>query len=188
MERKIGEIFEYNGEWYQCIVGNDCENCAFNERKCYTVVDNDDPIGDCCDDRRKDNKDVIFKKLEKVGEPTIINRKKVQLLKSSGLRNNCIYCCFLDKNSSRCLIPKMEHENETFYVEIKQKEDMKLAITIKKPCHPKCLYELTGDVYTTTKTYLIELGNLPKEVVNAINEVENEGCVSSISFVKEEQL
>ena len=54
MERKIGEIFEHNGEWYQCIVGNDCENCAFNERKCYTVVDNGDPIGDCCDDRRKD--------------------------------------------------------------------------------------------------------------------------------------
>ena len=69
MERKIGEIFEYNGEWYQCIVGNDCENCAFNERKCYTVVDNGDTIGDCCADRRKDNKDVIFKKLEKVGNP-----------------------------------------------------------------------------------------------------------------------
>ena len=69
MERKIGEIFEYNGEWCQCIVGNDCENCAFNERKCYTVVDNGDPIGDCCADRRKDNKDVIFKKIEKVGEP-----------------------------------------------------------------------------------------------------------------------
>ena len=66
-------------------------------------------------------------------------------------------------------------------------QNMKLAITIKKPCHPKCLYELTGDVYTTTKTYLIELYNLPKEVVNAINEVKNEGCVSSISFVKEEQ-
>ena len=63
---------------------------------------------------------------------------------------------------------------------------MKLAITIKKPCNPKCLYELTGDIYTTTKTYLIELYNLPKAVVDAINEVENEGCVSSISFVKEE--
>lgn len=73
MERKIGEIFEYNGEWCQCIVGNDCENCDFNERKCYTVVDNGDPIGDCCVDRRKDNKDVIFKKLEKVGEPFTCN-------------------------------------------------------------------------------------------------------------------
>ena len=68
MEHKIGEIFEYNGEWYQCIVGNSCADCSFNKRKCYTVVDNGDPIGDCCADRRKDNKDVIFKKLEKVGE------------------------------------------------------------------------------------------------------------------------
>ena len=69
MERKIGEILEYNGEWYQCIVGNGCADCSFNKRKCSTVVDNGDPIGDCCADRRKDNKEVIFKKLEKVGEP-----------------------------------------------------------------------------------------------------------------------
>ena len=81
MERKIGEIFEYNGEWYQCIVGNDCENCAFKERKCYTVVDNGDPIGDCCDDRRKDNKDVIFKNLEKVGEPYVAYGKVRQKYK-----------------------------------------------------------------------------------------------------------
>ena len=81
MEYKIGEIFEYNGEWYQCIVGNSCENCAFNERKCYTVVDNGDPIGDCCADRRKDNKDVIFKKLEKIGEPYMLEDKKFQKYK-----------------------------------------------------------------------------------------------------------
>ena len=26
-ERKIGEIFEYNGDWYQCIKGNTCNDC-----------------------------------------------------------------------------------------------------------------------------------------------------------------
>lgn len=67
MEWKIGEIRQIDNEWYQCIVGNGCKNCAFYERKCYN--DNNDPIGDCCAQRRKDNKDVIFKKLEKVGEP-----------------------------------------------------------------------------------------------------------------------
>ena len=81
MERKIGEIFEYNGEWYQCIVGNGCWDCAFNKRKCSTVVDKGDPIGDCCADRRKDNKDVIFKKLEKVGEPYVLEDKKFQKYK-----------------------------------------------------------------------------------------------------------
>ena len=28
MERKIGEIFEFGGEWYQC-VGGTCRNCSF---------------------------------------------------------------------------------------------------------------------------------------------------------------
>ena len=85
MERKIGEIFEHNGEWCQCIVGNDCENCAFNKIKCYTVIDNDDPIGDpigdCCADGRKDNKNVIFKKLEKAGESYEHNEKFYQCYK-----------------------------------------------------------------------------------------------------------
>ena len=126
MERKIGEIFEYNGEWYQCVESACNKECYFYNKSLHkTIADiNGNGFGACNACFRNDNKSVIFKKLEKVGEPTIINRKKVQLLKSSGMRNNCIDCCFLDKNSSRCLIPKMKHENEAFYVEIKQKEDM----------------------------------------------------------------
>lgn len=31
MERKIGEIFEYNGEWYQCGEGR-CRDCYFSEK------------------------------------------------------------------------------------------------------------------------------------------------------------
>lgn len=67
MERKIGEIFEYNGEWYQCVeqpdyIGDVCKVCSFSG------------IGNCKLDRcsgtyRSDKKSVIFKKLEKVGEP-----------------------------------------------------------------------------------------------------------------------
>ena len=77
MERKIGEIFKYNGEWYQCIVGNSCDNCAFTEINCDAV-----PIGYCYAHGRKDNKGVIFKKLEKVGEPyddcgTILQRFRI---------------------------------------------------------------------------------------------------------------
>ena len=29
MERKIGEIFTYNGKTYQVVKGNTCESCAF---------------------------------------------------------------------------------------------------------------------------------------------------------------
>lgn len=65
MERKIGEIFEHNGDWYQCVFGDDCKNCAFIKVSC----SDDYSIGYCVADNREDNKDVIFKKLEKVGEP-----------------------------------------------------------------------------------------------------------------------
>ena len=124
MEWKIGEIFEYNGEWYQCIVGNSCVDCSFNKRKCSTVVDNGDPIGDCCADRRKDNKSVIFKKLEKVGEPITVNGKNVQLLKTTIA--NCDNCAFYkDVNCDfTCYPRKCYGGEEGTYVEIKTKEDM----------------------------------------------------------------
>lgn len=63
MERKIGEIFEYNGEWYQCVQGDGCNACAFANTDCDAI-----PVGDCAASRR-DRKPVLFKKLEKVGEP-----------------------------------------------------------------------------------------------------------------------
>lgn len=61
----------------------------------------------------------------------------------------------------------------------------KIAITVKRPCKPECLYELTGEVYTTTETYILEVSNIPEVVLKAIDEEQNEGCVVDISFVKE---
>ena len=114
MEIKEGEIFEYNGEWYQCIVENGCENCAFNERKCYTIVD------ECGADRRKDNKNVIFKFLEKIGEPythycpsgRIIYFQRYKIFNKLYSHNTeYIMCDF--------------NENDVVSIEIKQtKEDM----------------------------------------------------------------
>ena len=71
MERKIGEIFEYNNEWYQCVerpkdyIDTVCKTCDFSGR------------GNCELDRcsgtyRSDKKSVIFKKLKKIGEPHFI--------------------------------------------------------------------------------------------------------------------
>ena len=71
MEHKIGEIFEYNGEWYQCIkadpiIGADgiidyCEGCDISASECDNF--------NCINDERSDKELVIFKKLEKLGEP-----------------------------------------------------------------------------------------------------------------------
>ena len=75
MERKIGEIFEYNGEWLQCVEQPEkydktvCAICAFQGN------------GNCELDRcsgtyRSDKKSVIFKKLENLVDKSILSEVK----------------------------------------------------------------------------------------------------------------
>ena len=68
MERKIGEIFEYNGEWYQCIIGH-CNQCGFDEECSFNEAGTCKFIGNSYCAYRIDKKLACFKKLEKVGEP-----------------------------------------------------------------------------------------------------------------------
>lgn len=75
MERKVGEIFEYNGEWYQCIEDNGCIGCVLRGGQCKL-------FGNCSITERNDGIPVIFKKLEKVGEPYVaygLTRQKYKL-------------------------------------------------------------------------------------------------------------
>ena len=67
MERKIGEIFKYNGEWYQCIEGNFCSRCDFYQPNVPLLQCSRNFC--CFRNIRKDKTSVIFKKLKKVGEP-----------------------------------------------------------------------------------------------------------------------
>lgn len=62
MEWKIGEIKQINGEWYQCMKELGCDNCDLIGTK---YCDHDKCSHLC----RKDKTSVIFKKLEKIGEP-----------------------------------------------------------------------------------------------------------------------
>ena len=73
MERKIGEIFKHGDEWYQCVESSGCARCAFAETDC-----NDIDTGYCEGYKRSDGKSVLFKKLEKVGEPYNIGKKVFQ--------------------------------------------------------------------------------------------------------------
>lgn len=69
-ERKIGEVFEFGGEWYQCVKSPDgsCKHCDMNfGGKCPI------PTKECMAILRSDLSYVIFKKLEKVGEPFTCN-------------------------------------------------------------------------------------------------------------------
>lgn len=124
MERKVGEIFEYNGEWYQCIHTKSlgCENCDLATKSDIHCSDVFEIRGECLSCYRKDGKSVILKKLEKVGEPEIINGKKVQSIVTGYV--GCAFCIF--KKGGACLSGgTCKNRGTRIYVEIKQnKEDM----------------------------------------------------------------
>ena len=133
MERKIGEIFNYQDNWYQCIenTGYGCIICHFNTHNnicCNNVLN---IIGNCLPPYRKDYKSVIFRKLEKVGNPIMVENKSYQKIKvPDSLCNNC---AFYDNFSRNCKLsyyinhqPAYSCLKDEIFVEIKQnKEDMK---------------------------------------------------------------
>ena len=111
MEWSIGEIRQIDGEWYQCIESYfSCEGCDFkNTSKCsHEGVECSFPV-------RQDYISVIFKKLEKIGEPyddcgTILQRFK-------------IYTNVTNANTKG--LELHIYSNDTIGIEIKQnKEDM----------------------------------------------------------------
>ena len=84
MERQVGEIFEYNGEWYQCIHTKSfgCENCNLTVQNNIHCIDAFKIRGECLSSNRKDGKSVIFKKLEEVEDPYVaygLTRQKYKL-------------------------------------------------------------------------------------------------------------
>ena len=115
MERKIGEIFEYNGEWYQCLEEKYCNGCVFRDTKCDDVRK---ILGNCSVRNRSDKKSVIFKKLEKVGEPYkyFVQHEGIVMLQPYNLFATPII------NGVVC---NVHYDTNTIDLEIKQtKEDM----------------------------------------------------------------
>ena len=139
MERKIGEIFEYDGEWYQCVESySSCEGCDFKTTlKCsYAEAKCSFPV-------RQDHTSVIFKKLEKVGEQFLYKGKQMQ----SYIRATDELICNWNNN-----LLLLEHgDSDIIDIEIKQnKEDMGEENDIK----PYDKYFSNGTVSNTD--------NLPK--------------------------
>ena len=119
MERKIGEIFEYNGGWYQAVEQTEksCKACYFySDEGCFVSTG----LGWCRHYSRNDNKSVIFKKLEKVGE---MYEKRVSDSTSSTFQRYRVY--------NSVILPKEPYIycnfiDSTVEIEIKQnKEEMK---------------------------------------------------------------
>ena len=113
-EHKIGEIFEYNGEWYQCVVAiQGCRECSFRTHDyCTHHIE-------CLSDTRSDKTSVIFKKLEKVGELNMIGNKLIQRYKIYPT-THCI-------NVHGWHYQNLDVKSWTIDIEIKQnKEDMEI--------------------------------------------------------------
>ena len=123
MEWKIGEIKQVKGEWYQCVESQDgsCKHCDMNfEGKCPI------PIKECTESGRSDKSYVIFKKLEKAGEPMKIHNRLVLKVKADAYK--CMRCCFYSKGKCELTMQECEHydcDEENKFIELKQnKEDM----------------------------------------------------------------
>ena len=63
MERKVGEIFIYNGKTYQVVRSIVCAHCAFRERVCISLKSYTGPCGSSI---RSDKTSVIFKEINNI--------------------------------------------------------------------------------------------------------------------------
>ena len=128
MEWKIGEIKQVNGEWYQCVESQDgsCKHCDMNfDGKCPI------PIKECTESGRSDKSYVIFKKLEKVGEPFVYEKRTCQTYKLHTPTDLKI-----QPDEVRSI--SIDRGNYTADIEIKQnKED----VMEKKIQHYDCFFE-----------------------------------------------
>ena len=129
MERKIGEIFEYHGEWYQCIEDENksCGQCDLSNF-CPYNRDLADNVGNCSKNNRSDGESIIFKKLEKVGEPFTSVGKLYQHYKVFDIDNvyGDVFWCVHN------------YKAKTLTIEIKQnKEEMEE----KKIQHYDCFFD-----------------------------------------------
>lgn len=121
MERKIGEIVFLRNSWYQVVKGVGCNNCdiRYYDYGQYCMFKDIVALrGSCSKLIREDKQPVIFKKLEKVGEPITVNGKNVQLLRTTIA--NCDNCAFYkDVNCDFTCYPRKCHGGEEgTYVEI----------------------------------------------------------------------
>ena len=106
MEKKIGEIFEFGGEWYQCVKSDGtCNGCVGKFQPYSFCNGSNECVGK------------TFKKLEKVGEPYIIGNKLIQRYK--------IYPTTYHINVYGWYYQNLDVKSWTIDIEIKQtKEDM----------------------------------------------------------------
>lgn len=135
MERRIGEIFEYQGEWYQCLPEIlICNGCAFKNKTCKKIKG----IRGECQSASRQTDGVIFKKIEKVGEPFLFGKKLMQTYKLftkpvTPLELDCFTIRGADNSSIKIEIKQNKEEMEEKNLNLKP-FDLEAAIQGKPVC------------------------------------------------------
>ena len=148
MERKIGEIFEVDGQWYQCVEANENDNCnACGLQGLCIRMKAKKHVGNCMN-WRTDNKRTVFKKLEKVGEPYTVFGRTFQSYKMAKILPPVWNVDFL-------MCPHLEEG--IINIEIKQnKEDMeekKLIELLSEKVHNAWMKEKEAQGFSYGKDY-----------------------------------
>ena len=124
-ELRIGDVIQLDDEWYQCV---ECKNFSCKDCDLKTneyVCDVETPHCKGCE--RSDNKEVFYKKLEKIGEPIEYSQGRMfQNLKSID-GHTCTNCDFIDIEGA-C---HLESCAGCFYKEIKDKKKNEKNMEIK---------------------------------------------------------
>lgn len=128
MERKIGEIFEFGDEWYQCLKEISCKECDFSGNN--ITCDIHGAIT-CTRKGRSDDTSVVFKKLDKIGEPYTLENKKFQkyrVFHTPYIYNkvDCSWQSFADPYYVSLEISSTKEDMEEKTIKIK-KEDIKVG-------------------------------------------------------------
>ena len=119
---KIGEIFKHKGDWYQCLENPtfSCKHCDFYDNK-HDLCNISRQNCLCCE--RSDKKNVIFKKLEKVGDPYSCNYYGDNRLIMMQEYN--LYHLYDVTNKDKIPMSITDYKHKRIAIEVKQnKEDM----------------------------------------------------------------
>ena len=151
MERKIGEIFEYNGEWYQCVEGLNCRSCCFYGMDCDEII--------CDSGSRKDDRNVAFKKLEKVGEPFSCNYygdKRLIMMQEYRAYDNRI----IPPNGIPMYVTDEKHKKVAIAIKQNQEdmEEIKIGDLVRVKGKDMAGYVSLIKDYSTHVCYFIDVG------------------------------
>ena len=127
MERKIGKIFKYKNEWYQCVECDNCGKCLLFDTECGSGTKSDladEIFGECSKARRTDNKHAILKRLnddDSIG----IEFKRTKILTVQDLIDELTKI----KDKSKKVILQNPYSDKDYF-EIDEVEDFDEDVTI----------------------------------------------------------